>query len=844
MRTKLCQILFILSISNFFLAQNIDTKHLSLRLKFDWQKRLASGTAGITLYVTSSNDRIYLDAGNLSIYSVSVNGNVAKYKYGGGDSEKNLCILLGKMYSPTESILIEIVYQTTHENRADPSAIWGSFGKGLRFQEPTSTTPNKRKQIWSSGEPNNNKYWFPCNEDISDIHTTEIFATVDKPLLVIGNGNLIETVENKDNSRTFHYRTYKPFPNYLVAIVVGEYEDVLLQSNGIPIHNYGYPHEMNAVRATTKLLPEMMQFLESKTGYKYPFSHYSQVVVQDYPFPGLIGQNNFSILSDNYIDDYGVHEDFKYLWDGVAVQSITNQWFGNLLMPKNWDSYWLNGAFAQYFAGLFTEYSNGKSEYLTYILPFEKSNILNDWSAGNKHPIVTSKYKDVVAFTTDSYSKYRGAMILRMLQKEVGDTNWWKAIQLYVKTNAFKQVTTTHFQKAIELVTGKSYRWFFDQWIYKIGMPKFEVTHSFNETKKILSITVNQKQIKDSLSDYEQVEFYQGKMDMEIEHKIVQISIEPKAKNTFTFSMSKAPYMVNFNHEETWFCETEFKKSNEEYLQQLINSNDVVAKQMALDKLVEVAQDSTTSIAIKNEIVTAIKNEITSNLYWRYRQYALGSLRKILTLPYSNETIKILLNLIKTEKSWLKTSAIFTLGNTNDEKYLDSYLEALNDESDRVINAAAIVIGKTKSSKAYDILLSLESKTSWKNQNRISALNGFEQLKDIRAVDYTLKCLEDHQSARWYLATPIWDYPFAAANTLVALGKADLGYPILLAQFKKSLHENDINDIFQNVQLINILKVERGKEMYDLLKEKFKDDAAVLETVTNYEKQFLESIKK
>ena len=842
-KNKLYQILFLLLLSNLMFAQTIDTKDLSLNLKFDWQKRQATGTAEITIAVMSVTDKIYLDAGNLSVSSVSLNGKALKYTYDGGDSKNNIEIILDKIYQPKENFIIKIDYQTNYENKADPTAIWGSFGKGLRFQEPTSATPNKRKQIWSSGEPNNNKYWFPCNEDIADIHTSEIKITVEKPLMVISNGKLVETRENKDNTRTFHYKTDKPFPNYLVSIVVGEYVDVLQNSKGIPIHSFGYPNEKEAVKATTALLPDMMRFLEEKTGYKYPYSQYAQVVVQDYPFPGLIGQNSVSTISDNYIDDYGVHKDFKYLWDGVAMQALANQWFGNLIMPKEWKDLWLNNAFAQYFADLYTTKDNSETEYLMYVLPFEKSNVFSDWNAANKHPIITNKIKDLASFTSDSYSKYRGALVLRMLQKELGDINWWKAIKLYVKTNANKQVTTNDFQKAIERTTGKSYQWFFDQWIYKIGLPKFEVIKNYNAAKKQLNISVIQKQTEDSISEYRQVAFFKGKIDIEIDNKIIQVDIEPKAINVFTFSLLKVPEFVNFNYKETWLCETEYNKTKEEYLYQLTHSRDVLARQKALDDLVEVAKDSSCTTELKNNIIQTLKKEVNSKSYWRYRVYALGAFRKIISLPYDSATVEMLLNLIKTETNYIKVSAIVTLGNTNDEKYFDIYKEALNDESDRVINAAAIAIGKTKSPKAFTVLLDIENKASWKKQNRISALNGLEQLKDIRAVDYVLRCLSDNQSARWYLATPVWDYPFAAANTLVALGKGDLGYPILFERLKKSLHENDLNDIFQNVQLIDILKTERAKEMYELLKEKFKDDIEISEKVKEYEMSFLESIK-
>lgn len=826
------------------LGQNVDTKHISLNLQFNWPKKQAFGTAEITASVQKTGNKIYLDVGNLAIKSIVLNNQNLKFTYDGGDLDNNLEIFLDKKYQPNENFTLKIDYQTLYENRADPNAIWGSFGKGLRFFQPTSTAPNKRKQIWSSGEPQNNKYWFPCNEDMVDIHTTEIKATIEKPLMLISNGNLVEVVDNQDNTKTYHYKSDSPFPNYLVAIVVGEYQELIQNSKGKIIYNFGYPHEMEAVVATTELLPDMMQFLEEKTGYAYPFKGYSQVVVQDYPFPGLVGQNTAALLSDNYIDDYGVHQDFKYLWDGVAVQALVNQWFGNLIMPKSWEDIWLNNAFAQYFAGLYTIKSNSKAEYLLWYYPFERTNVISDWQAENKHPIVPHQIKELTIFTTDSYSKFRGALVLRMLQKEMGDENWWKAIQYYVKTNAGKQVNTKDFQNALEKISGKSYQWFFEQWIYKIGLPKFEVTKAYNASQNQLSLTVKQIHNLDKTTDYQQVMFFEGGIDIEINNRVEKIYLKPQAENTFTFSMAEKPKFVNFNVEETFLCESIFEKPLEEYFYQLQNSQDILAKQKSLDKLVKIAQDSVTADSLKEKITKIMMAEFQSGQYWRYRAYVLGCLQKIFTLPYNEATIAFLIEAIKKEKSWIKSTAINILGNSNEVKYKDLYINALADESDRVINAAANALGKTKSKDVFDILMSLEYKPSWKNQNRISALNGLQQLGDTRAIAYALKCLADNQSPRWYLATPVWDYPFAAVNTLVTLGKAELGYPILLERFKKSLADNDLNDIFQNVQLINLLRDKRANEIYDLLKEKFKADSGVLDAVKNYERQFLESIKK
>jgi aminopeptidase N len=824
--------------------QTIDIKHMVLNLKFDWKKRQAYGTTVLTLTPLSKIKKVYLDAAMLTINGVYLDKEKLDFKYDGTDKNDGLEIALDKAYQINDIIKLTIDYHTNYENKSDPNNIGGSFGKGLRFFEPTSTTPLKRKQIWSSGEPENNRYWFPCSENMNDLRSTEFIATVEKPLMAISNGNLFSIKDNNDGTQTFHYKSDKPYPNYLTSFAVGEYVDIKQQAGNVSLHTYAYPNEKKAAEATVELLPDMMQFISQKTTLNYPYEQYAQVVVQDYPFPGLNGQNTVSTLSDNYIDDEGTHADFLYLWDGVATQAMASQWFGNCIMPSSWEHIWLNQAFCQYFAGLYSDFKNGHDEYLTFYLPFEKGAVLGDWDADYKHPIVTNKMKDVNSFNSDNYVKYRGALVLRMLQKELGEENWWKAMRLYAKANANKQVTTDDFQKAIETTTGKSYQWFFDQWIYKIGLPKFEISKLYDNEKKQLIIHIKQSQKLDTTKEYAQVPFFQGKMAIEINDKIEQISIEPKAENNFTFSLNDAPKLVNVDFEATWICEMTFEKSYDELLYQLENDKDVLAKQSAIGELVKLITNNKTSEMVKEKVVIALRKEITSTAYWRYRAFALSKLRSILSLPYDDVTINMLLNLIEKDKSLAKVTALFTLGNTKDEKYADVYLNTLNDKSDRAVNAAAIALGKCKSKKALDALIALDNKPSWKNQSRISALNGLKELGDARAEAFALKCLEDIQSPRWYLATPIWDYPLAAVQTLMALGKGDLVYPLLLERFKKSLTENDDNDIFANALLLTNLADARGQEVYELLKTKFKTNENTMLAVNQLENQYKESIKK
>ena len=153
----------------------------------------------------------------------------------------------------------------------------------------------------------------------------------------------------------------------------------------------------------------------------------------------------------------------------------------------------------------------------------------------------------------------------------------------------------------------------------------------------------------------------------------------------------------------------------------------------------------------------------------------------------------------------MRTSAITFLGNTGNPKYLDVYLNALNDESERVINAAANALGKTKSPKVFKALETLKDKPSWKNQSLISALNGFRELGNVKAYKIAFNALCDLHSPHWTLATPVWDYRLAAAETIASLGKSAAAFPFIFSAFNKALAEDDVHGIFYNIVIINML---------------------------------------
>lgn len=850
--------LFVLVLTNFSLAQmqseikklppvkeprtrTIDVKHIKLDLQFDWQKKQAFGTATITFSPLNPIDKIALDAGFMTINSVKLGEKSVQFDYAVGDKNDNLKITLDRIYQPNEQVTIKIDYRTNWANEIDPNtfAFGGNTGKGLRFSQPTSNDPLKPWEIWSMGEPESNRYWFPSFDAPNDWRTTEFMATVDKKLTVISNGKLLQTKNNSDETRTFHYKTDTPYANHLTSFVVGDFVNVKKNFGDIELNSFGYEREKDWVDASTERLPEMVKYFGEKIGVKFPFPSYSQVFVQD--IGGWTSNMNLATITENMVDDYPTHADYLYLWDLTEAEALATQWFGSYVTTGDWSEAWLNKSLAHHLNCLYTDHKNGRAEWLLWVHNFDQGTYFNDWNNGIRRPLVTKNYADVATMTNDNYSSIRGGLVLNMLRKHLGDEKWWKAIRLFAQSNVAKPVTAKDFQKSVEEITGEKFDWFFDQWIYKMGHPAFEVSKKYADRK--LTVFVTQTQKIDKNNEYPQSEFFQGKIEIEIDRRIETVWLKPQTENAFTFNLPNPPKFVNFDYENTWIRELKYEQNFDELLAQFQNTKDALARQSAMFSLVKIAKDSKTPAEDKIKVRNALRDTLLSNEYWRVK---LAILSQFVGLnPTDETTITTLLTVIKNEKAWLRSSAIAFLGNTNNPKFAEIYLNALNDESFRVIHTAAVALGKTKDARAFDALTKLADKPSMKSQTMLSSMAGLKALGDSRGFEIAYKALSDLNLPRWRLSSipATWDYRDSAADTIKSLGKSEKVFPLIFERFKKSMAENDLSGIFTNVLLIVTLADSRGQEAFDLLKLNFKDDANLIKTINQFETQFKEALR-
>jgi aminopeptidase N len=749
-------------------SHDYDTQNVVLNLRFDWKTEQALGTATITFSPLVSNLKtVQLDAANMTISAVTLVSG-APLVFANDVERQKLSITLDKAYQPGDIQSVIITYHTN--GTAETRSING--GGGLSFIQPTQSEPGRPRQIWSQGESIYSHYWFPCFDNPNDFFTSEIIATVEKPLMVISNGRLISTTENPDGTRTFDWKIEQPHASYLTSIVVGEYVPVGGSYQGVPVNTYVYPNEVEAGRVTTSRLPDMVRFFSEKTGIKYPYAKYAQTVARD--FSGGMENISATTQTDQIIHD--ARQELDQSSDSIQSHELAHQWFGDYVTCRSWADLWLNESFATYFQALWDEHHLGENDFLYLDVGNNQKEYLENWDRGIRRPIVTENYANPDA-VFDVYDYQRGGAVLHMLRKSLGEENWWRAIHYYLTKYAHQPVQTEQFRIAIEEATGQSMDRFFDQWLYRMGHPVFNVVQQYDPTAKKLTLNVRQDQKLDPSSSFPQVQYFETPVEVEIgtanATRVERIMIEPKLEQSFTFAVDSEPLIVNFDYKSTIIKELHFAKTTQALIYQLTHDQDMMGRLWALGRLKERLDDNTVAESDKKLISATLAQSLSSDKFWGVR---VNLARSLAGVP-GHDVRAALIAASKDSDSHVRAAAVSSLASFKDAVLSKLFRSMLNDPSYAVVRSAAFALGSQKDSAAFESLVKLADEPSWHGTSTVSALRGLIQLEDKRALAVAFK----------YVVNP---EPAVKSQALVLLGTVGKGdarsFEVIARAFRES----------------------------------------------------------
>lgn len=653
--------------------------HTKLDAKFDYSKSQLTGKVWITLkphfYPT---DSLALDAKGMDIRQVSIVKNAKntplKYSYDG----MVLDIDLDRTYRNHEQYTIYIDYTAKPNEIKAKGSVAITDARGMYFINPLGEDKEKPTQIWTQGETEATSVWVPTIDKPNQKTTNEFLLTIPAKYVSLSNGKLVSQKKNSDGTRTDHWKMDQPHAPYLFFIGIGDFAVIKDSYKGKEVSYYVEKEYAPVARKIFGTTPAMIAVFEKLTGVEYPWVKYAQMTARDYVSGAM--ENTTATLHSNVAQQDARELTDGNRWEEVIAHELFHQWFGDLVTTESWSNISMNESFATIGSQLWNEFYYGKDAG-----DEERYNSTRGYigSRSDKKDLIRFYYNDKEdVFDAVSYNK--GAAILQMLRAYIGDSAFFKSLNVYLNANRYKAVEAHHLRLAFEDVTGKDLNWFFNQWYFGAGHPKLNITYSYDDNAKQARVIVEQTTDK--------IWNLPVKIDVWNGNSVTTHTVWIKNKiDTFSFSSSAKPSLINFDSDKKLLAEKTENKTLDEYLFQYKNAKNYVDRREAIDAAAK-KQAETTAAEI---LMLAMKDR-----YAPLRAHTIYLL-DLGVGQTKNAAEPILFELAQKETNRpVKAAAIFKLGNYKFVKYNTLFKNAVNDSSYSVAGNALEALSKIDSAGA------------------------------------------------------------------------------------------------------------------------------------------------
>ncbi|MEL7354100.1 MAG: M1 family metallopeptidase [Cyanobacteria bacterium J06560_5] len=702
-------------------------EHIALDLAFDIPNKSYSGTCKIRINpVIDGVKKLTLDAVNLQIKSVKVANAKQDFDYDG----ELLSVALKTPTKTNKPFVLNIEYAVEKPQR------------GIYFVGPDEHYPDKPLQVWTQGEDEDSRFWFPCFDYPGQLATSEIKAQVPKKFTVVSNGELAD-VTTKGSDKIYHWKLDKVHPSYLMTLAIGEFEEIKDEWKGRPVRYYFEKGRKAEAKLTMGKTPQMMDALSKWFGYDYAFSNYDQVCVSDFIFGGMENTTT-TLLTDRCMIDKRAAIDNQRA-ETLVAHELAHQWFGDLVVINHWSQAWVKEGAATYSEVLWVEETLGQDEAFYYHLNHARAYLSEDKSR-YRRPLVTHIYREAIELY-DRHIYEKGSCVYHMIRMALGDELFTRALSTLLTDNAHTTVETIDLLRAIDKATGRNLRYLFDQYVYRGGHPDYKLGYSWDGDSNLAKLTITQTQVEDGKSQVQE-----GLFDLKIpigfgyvseakaggtkagkaEVKTFKVRIHEREQALY-FPLEKKPDFISFDVGNHFLKTVDLAYPIAELKAQLVSDPDPISRLFAAEALAKKGSLEAVSAldeALKTEDFWAVRAEIAEQL---------GSVQLA-------QAEKALIRAIKDKHPKVRRAVVTALGKV---KSAESYkaLKAVVEKGDASYNVEAAAVrslgklgttkldGKDKEKKTLKLLDTvLKERAGWNEVVRSGAIAGLSQFKSSEAA--------------------------------------------------------------------------------------------------------------
>src|SRR3989442_408218 len=562
-------------------SHDYDLVHQRIEVRnFDWDSTSLDGRVTTRLVgLRAGLDSVILDAGKRLVVSRVVDARgMSLRRAAHGDT---LVVYPARSLAFHDTLLFSIDYHARIDN-----------GRALTFIEPEGRE-HRPQQIWSQGDDHNNHFWFPTYDFPNDKMTWELAATVPRQYSVVSNGRLVADRRNPDGTHTVTWRQDPRSATYLVSLIVAPLVKLADTWRGMPVEYYVYRADSNRARRLFGVTPDMIEVCSRLTGVRYPWAKYAQTTVADF-FGGMENVSATTLI--DWLPDERAYLDRPWYQWILIPHEMAHQWFGDYVTLENWANMWLNEGFAEFLPGQYWRVKLGAhSEDDYYLDEYHQYRQIN-------------QRKSMPLAALGSNNAYpKGALVLRMLLRHLGPERFWASLHLYLTRHALGNATSNDLRQAVLDATGENLDWFWSQWIYDAGHPRFVVTAAYDTAARKLTLTVKQTQPDSGIADSTGLAFETPKVfRMPVTIRVGTASgdvvrraeLAAREQTIEIPGLPGAPTMVVFDDGNTILKELTFDQPTPWLATQLKRDPDLWNRQWAIEQLAQRPADAAAAAAL------------------------------------------------------------------------------------------------------------------------------------------------------------------------------------------------------------------------------------------------------
>ncbi len=434
-------------------VHHYDIKFYGLDLQVNpWTTFIAGSTRVVAEITQPATRNFVLELTDVqTVEAVMSNGQSLAFVH----QDHVLDIDLGEEKEPGQMVDLEVFYAGEPQPQG--------FFSGIQ----TATNSFGDPVLWTLSEPHNARVWFPCKQVLSDkADSVYVYLSVPQGFMAASNGLLYDVIELENDRVQYQWHSYYPIAYYLISLAVANYQEYSFMAplaqgvDSVLVQNfiYNYPQVLEAQKPNIDMTIPMMQLMSELWG-NYPFASEKYGHAQA-PMGGGMEHQTISTMG--------------YFGFDITAHELAHHWFGNNVTCATWSDIWINEGFASYAEYLSREFILGPT-YAQDWMQAVHSNVKSQ--PGGSVYIPPIELTDVWRIFNGRLSYRKGAAILHQLRFEINDDPlFFQVMEEFQDIFADDVATGDDFRSTVDLVTGQSWEWFFDQWYYGEGFPTYQIT--------------------------------------------------------------------------------------------------------------------------------------------------------------------------------------------------------------------------------------------------------------------------------------------------------------------------------------------------------------------------------